>query len=203
VGEKASSMNTGRSNSRRLMNPITRFESSGYTLLELIMALGILGITTGLAAPSFISMISDNRISSGASDFASAMQFSKAEAAARVNPVTICKKNTDGDGCIASGDWQQGWIVFSDLNGDAAVSAGDTILMNHDSLNSTITFGGSAGVTNSITYRPSGTTSVTSVQTLMVCDERGFDYSSLGIFVTVSGRGTVIKGSDTGYSACL
>lgn len=181
-------------------------DSRGFTLLELIIIIGILGITMAVAAPGLATMISNNRISSDASDFVAALQLAKAEAAARVNPVTVCKKNTSSTDCIASGDWSQGWIVFSDINGDGGVDAGagETVLLSHEALHPRITFGGTTGVTDSITYRPSGTTSVTSTEILIVCDDRGFDGNiSRGILVTITGRGSVMKASDTGQTACL
>ena len=147
--------------------------NKGFTLLELIIIIAILGLTMAIAAPGLSTMISNNRISSNASDFAAALQLAKAEAVARVNPVIVCKKNTGSTGCIGDGDWSQGWIVFSDVNGDAAVDAGDIVLLNHETLNPNITFGGTAGVTDLITYRPSGTTSVTSTEVLIICDDRG------------------------------
>ncbi len=175
----------------------------GFTLLELLIALAILGITMAFATPSFITVISNNRISSGASDFVSALQLAKAESAARITPVTLCKKNIAGNGCVNAGDWQQGWIVFSDINGDGAVNGADTIVLDHEALDTQITFGGTAGVTNFITYRPSGTTSINATQVLILCDARGFAESGKGILVTITGRGNVMKAADTGQNACL
>ena len=175
----------------------------GFTLLELMMAVGILGITMAFAAPSFTALISNNRISGNANDFISALQLAKAEAAARINPTTICKKNAAGNACVAAGDWQQGWIVFSDINGDGGVDAGETVVLNHEALDPRITFGGTVQVVNSITFRPSGTTSITGTQVLIVCDGRGFDESAKGILVTITGRGGVMKAADTGQTTCL
>ncbi len=175
----------------------------GFTLLELIVALGILGLTMAFAVPSFDALISNNRISSGASDFVGSLQLAKAESAARTTPATICKKNIAGTGCLTAGDWQQGWIVFSDINGNAAVDAGDTVVLNHEALDSQITFNGTAGVTNSITFNPSGRTSITGTQVLIMCDARGFAESAKGILVTMTGRGSVMKASNTGQTACL
>jgi type IV fimbrial biogenesis protein FimT len=177
--------------------------SKGFTLLELIIIIAILGITMAIAAPGLGTMIANNRISGDVNDFVAALQFAKAEAASRVNPVTICKKNTTSTGCVAGGDWQQGWIVFSDLDGDASVDAGEAILLNHETLDARITFGGTAGVTTSITYRPSGTTSVTSTEVLIICDNRGFADSAKGVLITITGRGSVMKASDTGQTTCL
>ena len=147
-------------------------------------------------------MIANNRISGGASDFVAALQFAKAEAVARVNPVTLCK-SADSTGCNGAGDWQQGWIVFSDDNGDGAVDGAEEVLLIHEALNAKITFGGTAGVTDSITIRPSGTSSITSIEVLIICDDRGFDINSRGILITITGRGSVMTASDTGQITCL
>jgi type IV fimbrial biogenesis protein FimT len=180
-----------------------RTHSKGFTLLELIIIIAILAITMAFAAPGLGTMIANNRISGSVNDFVAALQFAKAEAASRVNPVTLCKKDATSTGCIAGGDWQQGWIVFSDLNGDATVNGADTILLNHEALDASITFGGTAGVTTSITYRPSGTTSITNTEVLIICDNRGFAESAKGVLVTITGRGSVMKATDTGQNACL
>ncbi|MCZ6486732.1 MAG: GspH/FimT family pseudopilin [Gammaproteobacteria bacterium] len=174
----------------------------GFTLVELMVALGILGLTMAFAVPSFVTLISNNRISSSASDFVGSLQLAKAESAARTSPATICKKNIAGTGCVTAGDWQQGWIVFSDINGNAAVDAGDAVVLDHEPLDSQITFN-DAGVTNSITFNPSGTTSITGTQIFIMCDARGFADYAKGILVTITGRGSVMKASDTGLTACL
>ncbi|MCP4766165.1 MAG: hypothetical protein GY875_07820 [Gammaproteobacteria bacterium] len=178
-------------------------DSRGFTLLELIIIIGILGMTMAFAAPGLATMIKNNRLSGSVNDFVAALQYAKAEAASRVNPVSLCKKNPAGTACVGGGDWQQGWIVFSDANGDAAVDGGDTVLLNHEALDASITFGGTAGVATAVTYRPSGTTSVTSTEVLIICDERGFAESAKGILVSITGRGAVMKATDTGQNACL
>jgi type IV fimbrial biogenesis protein FimT len=180
-------------------------QSRGFTLLELVIIIAILGLTMAFAAPGLLSMIKNNRISGAANDFVAAMQFAKAETASRINPVTLCKSNATGSACVGGDDWQQGWIVFSDLDGNAAVDtgAGDTVLLVHEALQDTISFGGTAGVANSITYRPSGITSVTSTEVLILCDDRGYAESAKGILVTITGRGAVMKASDTGQNACI
>ena len=178
--------------------------SKGFTLLELMVAIAILGITMMFAAPGFISLISNNRISGATNDYLGALQLAKAEAAARVNPVTICKKNAASNACVGGGDWQQGWIVFSDLNGNAAVDGiNDTIILIHEALDSRITFNGTAGVTDSIVYRPSGFTSITGAEVLIMCDDRGFADSAKGILITITGRGSVMKATETGQATCL
>jgi len=180
--------------------------NKGFTLLELIIIIAILAITMAIAAPGLSTMISNNRISSNASDFAAALQLAKAEAVARLNPVIVCKKNVDSNGCVAGGDWSQGWIVFSDDNGNGGVDAGDNeaILLIHEALHERINFGGTGGIDNFVRFQPSGTTSVTNTEWLTVCDERGLDSNSRAILVTITGRGSVIKATDiVGLTECI
>jgi len=179
--------------------------SKGFTIIELMIAITILAVTMMFAAPSFTTMISNNRISAAANDFIGALQLAKAEASARIAPATLCKKNEDDSGCSAGGSWKDGWIVFSDLNGNGAVDAGDgdTIVLNHAALDTRITFKSTGGIDDSITFNPSGVTSITGIEVLMMCDDRGYDKSAKGILITITGRGSVMKGSDTGQLTCL
>ena len=188
--------------------------SNGFSLLELIVIIGILGITIAFAVPNLTTMIANNRITAGASDFVAALQFAKGEAVSRVNPVTICNRNAAGTGCVAASDWSQGWIVFSDANDNGALDNGEEVLLNHEPLNQGITFRGTAAVANSITYRPSGSivsrppgannsVVIASTQALVICDGRGFGNFARGILVTITGRGSVMNASDTGQRTCL
>ena len=175
----------------------------GFTLLELVIIIGILGMTIAFAAPGLSAMIKNNRISGSANDFVAALQFGKAEAVTRINPVTMCIRNAGGTGCLADGDWHRGWIVFSDLNGDAAVDDDDEVLMVHEALDDRITFRGTGDIANFVTYRPVGTTNIATTAALVMCDDRGYDQSAKAIVVTITGRGAVMKAQDAGEAACL
>jgi len=177
--------------------------SKGFTIVELMIAITILAVTMMFAAPSFTTMISNNRISAAANEFIGALQLAKAESTARIAPATICKRNGDGSGCAAGGSWKDGWIVFADLNGDGAVDNDDTVILNHAELDTRITFNSTGGIADFITYNPSGITTITGVQVLMMCDDRGYAKSAKGILITITGRGSVMNGPDTGQLTCL
>jgi len=178
-------------------------KTKGFTILELVIIVSILALTAAFAAPGMMSIIADNRLSSNVNDYIAALQFAKTEAAARISPVTICKANANLDGCNAGGDWQQGWIVFNDINEDGIKGGGEQILLVHEALDQRITFRGTAQVKDFITYQATGMTSVTSAQVLIMCDDRGFVDTSRGVLVTVTGRGSAMKASDTGQTTCL
>ena len=177
--------------------------TKGFTLIELIIVIGIMGIVMLFAVPNFIEMIANNRISSSTSDFIGSLQLAKAESAARITPVSVCKKNSASTACVAGGDWEQGWIVFIDANANGAVNAGDTVLQVHEALHTGITFRGTAGVADFINYTPSGRTSITGTEILMMCDARGYGDSALGVLITITGRGNALKAANTGETTCL
>lgn len=83
----------------------------GFTLIELMVTLTILGILTLLAAPSFNEAILGNKLAGFSNTFVASAQLARSEAIKRNNAVTLCR-SADGQTCAASGTWQQGWIVM-------------------------------------------------------------------------------------------
>jgi type IV fimbrial biogenesis protein FimT len=99
----------------------------GFTLLDLITTLTVLGILVAVGVPSFSSAIRNNRIAAGTNELVTALTFARSEAMKRGDTVTACP-STDGDACAASDDWSTGWFVFVDLNADGARDEVEPIL---------------------------------------------------------------------------
>jgi type IV fimbrial biogenesis protein FimT len=112
--------------------------NKGFTLIELIVTIAILGIMLTIAIPSFRSLIINNRIATQSNDFISDIAHARAEAVRRNARISICKSNT-GTSCVASANWQDGWVVWLDSNNDGVVNTGETILRVHGPLASGIT----------------------------------------------------------------
>jgi type IV fimbrial biogenesis protein FimT len=180
-----------------------RKNSKGFTLVELMIVVGILAIIAGFAIPELSSMVKTGRLSSIVNDFNASLQLAKSESVARVSPVTVCKANGAFNDCVAGGNWNQGWIMFTDANRDANVNGTDTLLNIHEGIQTAgFSFiGNNAEVRNSITFNPSGTTTITSTRAIIACDDRGFGYSR-GLIITITGRASAMKGSATGENAC-
>lgn len=83
----------------------------GFTLVELMITLAVLAIVLSLAAPSFSSMLRDNRASTLGSELQGALQFARSEAVKRRQSVIICRSNAGGTGCANGDDWASGWLV--------------------------------------------------------------------------------------------
>lgn len=77
----------------------------GFTLIELMVVVALAAIMASLAAPSFKSFVSGQRVKTAASDFAMAAILARSEAIKRNADVTITPATSGATG------WKDGWSV--------------------------------------------------------------------------------------------
>lgn len=82
---------------------------SGFTLIELMMAIAVLAILIAVAAPAMRVTIQNNRLTTQANDLLTAFQFARSEALRVNGDVAICSSS---NGTACGGSWAEGWIVF-------------------------------------------------------------------------------------------
>lgn len=85
-----------------------RMYEQGMTLIELLISLSILAILISLAAPSFVAMINNNRVTAATNDLVSSFNLARTEAIKRNGTVLIIKKNTAGSRNCGNYDWACG-----------------------------------------------------------------------------------------------
>jgi type IV fimbrial biogenesis protein FimT len=125
---------TQRSPHSRQNPPIAR-RASGYTLLEVMVVVSILGILTALAAPSFTPIIERWRVRQAAEDLQSTLYYARSEAIKRGGNIAIQKTPNNTNGCttaLTDKDWDCGWFVCEDVNGDGTCDAADPVLQRYD-----------------------------------------------------------------------
>jgi type IV fimbrial biogenesis protein FimT len=100
----------------------------GFTVTELMVVTAIVAILLGIGVPSYRYITASYRISGEVNSLLGDLQYARAEALREGQPVTVCisRNGTSCDG--GSTTWQEGWIVFSDVNGNGTVDAADTVV---------------------------------------------------------------------------
>jgi type IV fimbrial biogenesis protein FimT len=86
---------------------------AGFTLIEIMITIGIAAVLMAIGVPSFKYVTNSNRIAAEMNGLLGDLQFARAEAIKEGRTVTACV-STDGLNCTNSTSWDQGWIVFSD-----------------------------------------------------------------------------------------
>jgi len=162
-------------------------QQNAFTLLELMATLAIVVIFSMFALPSMSEFIKNERLTTQINSLVASLQRARSEAILRHLPVTVCS-SSNGTACTDD-NWQDGWIVFVDVNGDAAVDAEDEILQAQAQLNGDTNLGSSSGDTR-IVYDSRGFTPNTNL-TFSLCDDRG---SSYGKSISISNTGRVTRG---------
>ncbi len=99
----------------------------GFTVLELMTALGIVGILLAISTPSLRSFSASSRIGATANTVVSALALARTEALRRSTPVAVCP-SSDAQSCSSSASWSSGWLVFTDGSGTAGTVNGPTDL---------------------------------------------------------------------------
>jgi len=90
-----------------------RSRFAGFTLMEVMVALGIFAVALAIAVPSVNSYIGTARASSLAADMLVATRVARSEAVVRGAKVTLCAASAaNGSTCAtASPNWANGWIL--------------------------------------------------------------------------------------------
>lgn len=91
----------------------------GFTLLELMVAIAVLGVLTAVAVPSFTNMINRNRLASQSNELLSAIQYARMEAIRISGKVTFCgaaSADADSEDDCEDGV-QSNWVVIGRSGG--------------------------------------------------------------------------------------
>lgn len=144
-------------------------KQAGFTLIELIVVMAIVGVVASLAYPSFQETIRLNRIQSQTTRLMSTLMVTRSEAAKTNKPATVCK-SADGATCTDSGNWDQGWIVYRDSNANGDFDAGEPVIRVENAVPDTVTVRAlEATFADSVTYEPDGTVNGLISQIFKIC----------------------------------
>lgn len=168
----------------------------GFSLIELMVTVVVVGILSALAVPSMRTIIQNMRITSQANEFMADLNFARSEAVKRAANVTVCKSNNPtaaAPTCLATGtDWGVGRIIFIDSNADGVLSTTDTtetLLRVRETLDGGNTLTNAA---NLIVYTRTGAKNPATKVDFSLCDTRGAAFGRQ-ISIDLTGRTALTK----------
>lgn len=110
-----------------------KHKSHGVTMIEMAIVMSLVAILAMIAIPSFKYVTSSNRAAQEVNALLGDMRYARTEAVKEGAPVTVCT-SADGLNCSGSTQWNAGWIVFADANGNHVRDANEPLLRVQKSL---------------------------------------------------------------------
>ncbi len=109
------------------MKHISPWGLRGFTVIEVMVVLALVGVLATLSMPSLRVLLTNQALSNSASDLLSGVIQARS-AALKANRRAIIQPVSDSD-------WRTGWIVYVDVNNNAAYdSAVDTLVLTREPL---------------------------------------------------------------------
>lgn len=141
----------------RIVHGPERAGHHGFTLVELMVTLAVLGIVALVAVPGMQALVNNNRLTGMAGEMSAALQLARSEAIRRNAPVTVCG-SADGTTCADTTAWDR-WIVIGPDN-----AAGTVDVIRDSAVAGSVEINGPE---DGIVFGPSGLTN--GAATLTVC----------------------------------
>jgi len=89
----------------------------GFTLVELMVTIAIVAILLALGLPVFEGSMRSNRVATTTNEMLASISMARSEAIRSTRTSVLCA-SSDGSACGT--DWNRGWIIWVDQNGDGA-----------------------------------------------------------------------------------
>ena len=160
---------------------------SGFTLIELMIAIGLIAILLSAAVPALGLFTAKARQTGAINDFVASMHIARSTAVTINARVTICASSGGAD-CEAV-SWDQGWIVFPDFDSNQNVDIGESIISTGAGIEGLSISSNEFG--QFLMYRPNGRVMNANVNgnsgEFTICDHRGADHAKVMI-VDMTGR---------------
>ncbi len=177
---------------------MSRFKKSGFTVLELITVMAIVAILLAAGVPALKTYIWNLRMKTAMDELQTDLNLTRGRAISH-NIQTIICPSTNNSGCSGGFEWQNGWIMFTDLNGDRARQVGEPVFKQSGRMEF-LTISSSRS-RSYLRFYPNGTAPGSNI-TILFCDSRGANHAGK-IVVSNSGRIRSEVPADVAEDACV
>lgn len=158
----------------------------GFSLWELFITLGVLGVLLGIGVPNLLEFNRSNTMATATNDLVSGIHAARSEAVKQQAIVTLCSSPDPFAGAPVCGPGVGGYIVFVDdanpavanaNDGNVAVDAGENVVLRRAGPGGTINVSSDAVATPYLAFGPNGFPFVSAIGApfawVLYCDERG------------------------------
>jgi len=121
-----------------------RNRSSGFTLIELMVVVVLIGIVAAYAVPSFTQLVERNRVTSTVNGMLGILNYARSEAVKAGQTIEVTP--------LTGNDWDTGVVVWLDADNDDVLDAGEELRRFTDIPNGLTVAGGA----NAIGFRGNG-----------------------------------------------
>lgn len=97
--------------------------ATGFTITEMTIVLAITAVLAGIGAPSFRTLLQNQRLTATTNDFFAALALTRSEAIKRGSRVDLVP--ADGK------QWENGWVIYVDNNDNQIFDDGDQVIFTH------------------------------------------------------------------------
>jgi len=161
-----------------------RIAKQGFTALELMVTMAIVAILLAAGVPTFKNYSWNLRMKTAMDALHSDLLLARRRAISLNRQTVICPA-VSIDNCNTGGEWQNGWMVFTDLNADHQRQAVEPLLKS-GSVVEFINISSSRG-RSYLRFFPNGSAPGSNIS-ILFCDQRGARYAGK---VTVSNSGRI------------
>ena len=165
----------------------------GFTLIEVMVVIIIVGILASIAAPSLSTLTKNNRLKAQLFDMLGSINIARSEAVKRKAQTVLCRSADPTAGSPTCGGtsqtWTSGWIVYA--KGDDATdgydSTTDTIIGIGNAAEADVEVMSNAAGDTYLVYNTDDTLDESAQAIYAICDDRGEEFGKQ-ISIALVGR---------------